>query len=75
MKFRIVLKTKTKNDHELVLKLNVPPSKYQGLSNFLKIALDSSNPNNDVKFTVEKIDNDKKRVESSTFGKFKFQKE
>ncbi len=75
MKFRIVLKTKTKKDHDLVLKLNVPPSKYQGLSNFLKIALDSKNPNNEVKFTIEKIGSDKKRTESSTFGKFKFQKD
>jgi hypothetical protein len=71
MKFRIVLKSKTKKGHDLVLKLKVPPSKHQGLVNFLKIALESDT---DVTFTIEKIGTDKKQEESSVFGKFKFQK-
>ena len=71
MKFRIVLKSKTKKGHDLVLKLKVPPSKHQGLVNFLKIALESDT---DVTFTVEKIGTDKKQEESSVFGQFKFQK-
>jgi hypothetical protein len=71
MKFRIVLKSKTKKGYDLVLKLKVPPSKHQGLVNFLKIALESDT---DVTFTVEKIGTDKKQEESSVFGKFKFQK-
>jgi len=71
MKFRIVLKSKTKKGHDLVLKLKVPPSKHQGLVNFLKIALESDT---NVTFTIEKIGTDKKQEESSVFGKFKFQK-
>ena len=71
MKFRIVLKSKTKKGHDLVLKLKVPPSKHQGLVNFLKIALESDT---DVTFTVEKVGTDKKQEESSVFGQFKFQK-
>ncbi|MHA1727437.1 MAG: hypothetical protein ACTSWY_01740 [Promethearchaeota archaeon] len=71
MKFRVVLKSKTKKGHELVLKLNVAPSKHQGLINFIKIALASEN---DVTFKIEKIGSDKKRTESSVFGKFKLQK-
>ena len=72
MKYRIVLKTKTKKDNDLVIKFNVAPSKLQGLSNFLKVALDPDNKN-DVSFTVEKIGPDKKAVESSVFGEFRFQ--
>lgn len=74
MKFRAVLKTKTKKGNDVVLKLKIPPSKHQGLSNFLKIALDPDNKNNDITFTIEKIGTDKKHVESSMFGKFKLQK-
>jgi hypothetical protein len=72
MKYRIVLKTKTKKDNDLIVKFNVAPSKLQGLSNFLKIALDPDNKN-EVSFTVEKIGADKKSVESSVFGEFRFQ--
>jgi hypothetical protein len=71
MKFRVVLKTKTKKGHDLVLKLNVAPSKHQGLVNFLKAATDSDN---EVTFTVEKISTEQEHTESSVFGNFKFQK-
>ena len=72
MKFKVVLKSKTQKGHDLVLKLNVPPSKHQGLVNFLKIALES---NNDVTFTVEKSSGTEEEVEeSSIYGEFKFQK-
>ena len=73
MKYRIVLRTQSKKGHDVTLKLKVPPSKHQGLSNFLKIALDPANNNSDVKFTIEKIDEETQN-ESSLFGKFKFQK-
>jgi hypothetical protein len=71
MKFRVVLKTKTKKGHELVLKLKVPPSKHQGLVNFLNAAMGSDNQ---VTFTVEKISTEQEHTESSVFGEFKFQK-
>ncbi|MBN2157378.1 MAG: hypothetical protein JW776_15135 [Candidatus Lokiarchaeota archaeon] len=71
MKFRVVMKTKTRKGHDLVLKLKVPPSKHQGLVNFLNAALDSDN---DVTFTIEKISSVQEHSESSIFGKFKFKK-
>ena len=72
MKFKIVLKSKTQKGNDLILKLNVPPSKHQGLINFLKIALES---NNDVTFTIEKSSSNNDDVEESTvYGEFKFQK-
>ena len=71
MKFRVVLKTKTKNGHDLTLKLKVPPSRHQGLVNFMNAAMDSDNQ---VTFTVEKISTEQEHTESSFFGKFKFKK-
>jgi hypothetical protein len=71
MKFRVVLKTKTKKGHDLVLKLKVPPSKHLGLINFINAAIDSDNQ---VTFTVEKISTEQEHSESSVFGEFKFKK-
>ena len=51
MKFRLVFETTSKNGHPVQLKFNVPPSKHQGLVNFLKIALEEGHP---VDFMVEK---------------------
>lgn len=59
MKFRLVLETKTKNGHPVVLKFNVAPSKHQGLINFLKIALNDGHP---VNFTVEKIEGEEREL-------------
>jgi len=71
MKFRVVLKTKTSKGHDLILKLKVPPSKHQGLVNFLNAAMENDNQ---VTFTVEKISHDEGPSESSVFGDFKFKK-
>ena len=72
MKFRVVLKTKTKNGHDLTLKLKVPPSKHQGLVNFLNAAMDSDEQ---VTFTIERISStEQEHSESSVFGNFKFKK-
>lgn len=73
MKFRVVLKTKTKKGHDLTLKLKVPPSKHQGLVNFLTAAMTSDE---NVTFTVEKISSGEEHnaSESSVFGEFKFKK-
>ena len=73
MKFRVVLKTKTKKGHDLVLKLKVPPSRHQGLVNFLNAAMTSDEQ---VTFTVEKISSgeDHSASESSVYGEFKFKK-
>jgi hypothetical protein len=71
MKFRVVLKTTTKKGHDLVLKLKVPPSKHQGLVNFLNIAMESDEQ---VIFTIEKISTEQEHSESSVFGEFKFKK-
>ena len=53
MKFRLVFETTSKHGHPVKLKFNVPPSKHQGLVNFMNIALEEKNP---VEFTVEKVD-------------------
>ena len=71
MKFRVVLKTKTKKGHELVLKLKVPPSKHQGLVNFMNAAMGADE---NVTFTVERISTEQEHTESSVFGDFKFKK-
>ena len=73
MKFKVVLKSKTQKGHDLVLKLNVPPSKHQGLVNFLNAAMTSDE---NVTFTVEKVSSDEEHShsESSVFGNFKFKK-
>lgn len=57
MKFRLVFETTSKNGYPVQLKFNVPPSKHQGLVNFLKIAVEEGHP---VDFTVEKSDKGKK---------------
>ncbi|MHA1339512.1 MAG: hypothetical protein ACTSRZ_05145 [Promethearchaeota archaeon] len=74
MKFRVVLKGKTLNGYDFVFKVKVPPSKHQGLLNFLKQTTREDNPNKDVEFTVEMLSKDKKRVESLYFGRFRWQK-
>ena len=71
MKFRVVLKTKTKKGHDLVLKLPVAPSKHQGLVNFLNAAMGADET---VTFTVERISTEQEHSESSVFGNFKFMK-
>ena len=71
MKFRVVLKTKTKKGHDLVLKLPVAPSRHQGLVNFLNAAMGADEQ---VTFTVERISTEQEHSESSVFGEFKFQK-
>ena len=67
MKFRLVFETRTKNGHPVQLKFKVPPSKHQGLINFLKIALEHGN---DVDFSVEKILGDAHEL-SKAKGTFK----
>ncbi|MHA1821188.1 MAG: hypothetical protein ACTSU2_01405 [Promethearchaeota archaeon] len=71
MKFRAVFKTKTKKNKDLIFKLKVPPSKHLGLINFLNTALRAGN---DVIFTIEKVDKDKHREESSIYGVFRLMK-
>jgi hypothetical protein len=67
VKFRLVFETETENGKKVQLKFNVPPSKHQGLVNFLKIAV---NQGKDVQFTVEKVTPEKKDT-SKVAGKFK----
>ena len=71
MKFRVVLKTKTKKGYDLVIKLPVAPSKHQGLINFLNAAMSADEQ---VTFTVERISTEQEHSESSVFGNFKFKK-
>jgi len=66
VKFRLVFETQTKNGHPVQIKFKVPPSKHQGLINFLKIAVEHGN---DVDFTVEKISGDTHEL-SKVKGKF-----
>ena len=67
VKFRLVFETTTKNGKKIQLKFHVPPSKHLGLVNFLKLAVDGKE---DVAFTVEKVDKDKKEL-SKVSGTFK----
>ena len=69
MKFRLVFETTSKHGHPVQLKFNVPPSKHQGLVNFMNIAVEEGNP---VDFTVEKVDKSKHEL-SKIRGTFKLE--
>ncbi len=71
MKFRLVFNTTTEKGNDVVLKFNVPPSKVQGLVNFLNIAL---NHGNEVNFSIEKISKDSRET-SKVRGDFELYEE
>ena len=70
MKLRLVLKTTTKKDKEVCIKLALPPSKHLGFINFINLALNQDKP---VSLTFEKISKKGDKEESKIVGTFKFE--
>lgn len=70
MKLRLVLKTKTNNNNEVIIKFNIAPSKHIGFINFINLALKNDNP---VNLSFEKISKAGEREESKIVGSFKFE--
>ncbi|MBD3342903.1 MAG: hypothetical protein GF353_27640 [Candidatus Lokiarchaeota archaeon] len=69
MKLRLILKTTTKNNKEVNLKLNIAPSKHIGFINFVNLALSQNQP---VTISFEKISKSGEKEESKIAGQFKF---
>ena len=70
MKLRLILKTKTKKNKDLSLKLSIAPSKHIGFINFINLALNQDLP---IELSFEKISKTGEREESKIFGQFKLQ--
>ncbi|MFX0038694.1 MAG: hypothetical protein ACFFCY_09865 [Promethearchaeota archaeon] len=70
MKLRLILKTKTKKNKEVLLKLSIPPSKHIGFINFINLALKQDLP---IELSFEKVSKTGEREESKIVGQFKLQ--
>jgi len=70
LKLRLVLKTTTKKDKEVCIKLALPPSKHLGFVNFINLAL---NQDKLVSISFEKINKKGDKEESKIVGSFKFE--
>jgi hypothetical protein len=70
LKLRLVLKTSTKKEKEVCIKLALPPSKHYGFINFINLALEQGNP---VMISFEKISKSGDKEESKIVGSFKFE--
>jgi hypothetical protein len=70
LKFRLILKTKTKKNKESTIKFNLAPSKHIGFINFVNLALKQGNP---VKISFEKINDNGEREDINVLGTFKFE--
>ena len=68
MKLKLLLRTTTQNGNEVVLKLNIPPSKYTGLMDFIRLTL---NQEKDVSVAFEKITKKSGREDSKVSGMVK----
>lgn len=64
------MKTTTKKDKEVCIKLALPPSKHYGFINFVKLALEQDKP---VILSFEKISKSGDKEESKIEGTFKFE--
>ncbi|GAB4318296.1 MAG: hypothetical protein Kow0069_21330 [Promethearchaeota archaeon] len=69
MKLRLVLSMKSKTGKDVVLKLNVAPSKQQGFNNFVKTAIEKKRP---VKIYFEKKSKTGEVERSKVAGEFEF---
>jgi hypothetical protein len=67
LKLRLILKTKTKKEKEIYLKISIPPSKHIGFINFINLALKQELP---IELSFEKISKTGEHEESKVFGKF-----
>ncbi len=70
LKLRLVLKTTTKKDKKVIIKLNIAPSKHLGFVNFINLAL---NQGKDVTLSFEKVSKSGSVEESKITGRFKFE--
>jgi len=70
LKLRLILKTKTKKNKEISLKLPISPSRHIGFINFINLALNQDLP---IDLSFEKISKTGDRDESKIFGRFKLQ--
>ena len=70
MKLRLILKTKTKKNKEISLKLPISPSRHIGFINFINLALKQDLP---IDLSFERISKTGDRDESKVFGQFKLQ--
>ncbi len=70
MKLRLILKTTTKKKKEVILKLNIAPSKHIGFINFINLALSQDSP---IELSFEKVSKTGDREESKIVGQFKLQ--
>ena len=64
------MKTTTKKDKEVCIKLALPPSKHLGFINFINLALNQDKP---VMISFEKISKSGDKEESKIVGTFKFE--
>ena len=70
MKLRLTLKTKTKKEKEICLKISIAPSKHIGFINFINLALNQELP---IELSFEKISKTGEHEESKIFGQFKLE--
>lgn len=70
MKLRLILKTKTKKNNELIIKFPIAPSKHIGFINFINLALSQNIP---IELSFEKVSKTGEREESKIFGQFTLQ--
>jgi len=70
LKLRLILKTETKKNKNVILKLSIPPSKHIGFINFINLALNQELP---IDLSFEKISKTGEKEESKIFGQFKLQ--
>lgn len=70
MKLRLILKTKTKKNKDIILKFNIAPSKHIGFINFINLAHGQDLP---IEISFEKISKSGERDESKIVGQFKLQ--
>ena len=70
MKLRLILKTKTKKNKEIILKFHIAPSKHIGFINFINVAHGQDLP---IEMSFEKISKSGEREQSKIVGQFKLQ--
>jgi len=70
LKLRLILKTKTKKEKDVCLKISIAPSKHIGFINFINLALKQELP---IELSFEKISKTGEREESKIFGRFSLQ--
>jgi hypothetical protein len=70
VKLRLVLRTKTKSNKDVKIKLNITPSKHLGFISFINYVLSQDKP---VTLSFEKIGKSGEKEEITVEGSFKLQ--